>query len=202
MYLDVMTYRKCMKDTRALAGLHPLLYYFSLWTGRSGLGAFLIGNTLLNLMMVARSSFPSPFEVLSFQYPQFRNKKRSISCVLQKNKLKNNLINYYQLVPFFSCFSPLIQTGFTPTTGNHSHRFIEIESCRISCTHCAIMVLTSRLATLPQHSCTYLLQTRWAVVKWLDKKLKPLLTMTYDVTALFTHVPLGRNYSDFSRESI
>ena len=151
---------------------------------------------------VARSSFPSPFEVLSFQYPSFRNKKRSISCVLQKNKLKNNLINYYQLVPFFSCFSPLIQTGFTPTTGNHSHRFIEIESCRISCTHCAIMVLTSRLATLPQRSCTYLLQTRWAIVKWLDKKLKPLLTMTYDVTALFTHVPLRRNYSDLSRESI
>ena len=64
-----MTYRKCMKDTKALAGLHPLLYYFSLWTGRSGLGAFLTGNTLLNLMMVAWSSFPSPFKVLSFQYP-------------------------------------------------------------------------------------------------------------------------------------
>ena len=46
-----------MKDTRALAGLHPLLYYFSLWTGRSGLGAFLIGNTLLNLMMLQGAVF-------------------------------------------------------------------------------------------------------------------------------------------------
>ena len=46
-------YWKRIKDTKALAGLHPLLYYFSLWTRRSGLGAFLNGNTLLNLMMVA-----------------------------------------------------------------------------------------------------------------------------------------------------
>lgn len=101
MYLDVIMYWKRIKDTKALAELHPLLYYFSLWTRRSGLGAFLNGNTLLNLMMVAWSSFPSPFKVLSFQYPQFRNQKHSISCVLHENKLKNNLINYYQLVPFF-----------------------------------------------------------------------------------------------------
>ena len=87
----------------------PFIVLFFFMDRKEWFGCLFNWEYFIKFDDVARSSFPSPFEVLSFQYPSFRNKKRSISCVLQKNKLKNNLINYYQLVPFFSCFSPLIQ---------------------------------------------------------------------------------------------